>query len=251
MASLESVRQKVFHAYMHLETLKSEMMRYFSTNPCAMVRDADSTPENPTFSFATRKPIPQRLPFIIGDCLQNLRSALDYLVWELVKAASNEPGKKNMFPVCLTAKSFEDALKSGRLDGIDVHAIALIDQVQPYHAGESDAPGQGLFVLDDLTNINKHRHVLLTLIRSAPAADTQFAQIGDEMWALPSPTVLDPNTEFGSNLTPQQMEMHGNLITFIALHEGAAENVEVILCLTGLISYVSNDLLPRFQIFFE
>src|SRR5437867_685996 len=35
----------------------------------------------------------------IGDCLHNLRCALDYLVYQLVLAANNKPSGSNMFPV--------------------------------------------------------------------------------------------------------------------------------------------------------
>ena len=39
---------------------------------------------------------------IVGDFLANVRSSLDYLIWELALAAKNNPTDKNMFPICTT-----------------------------------------------------------------------------------------------------------------------------------------------------
>ena len=108
--SLDSVRQKIFRAKVHFVELQAELSRYFQTNPGKVMREAEGDPNQYIGTFQAGGPIPARLPIIIGDCLQNLRSSLDYLVWELVLAAKNTPGRHNMFPVCKTLEAFNNQI---------------------------------------------------------------------------------------------------------------------------------------------
>jgi hypothetical protein len=55
-----------------------------------MVREPSVSTDDLVFIFRAKEPIPTRFGLIIGDSLQNLRSSLDYLVWELVLAAKNQ-----------------------------------------------------------------------------------------------------------------------------------------------------------------
>ncbi|MGC2743237.1 MAG: hypothetical protein WA672_08615 [Candidatus Angelobacter sp.] len=94
MASLDSVHQKIFRAALHIKSLETELEGYFKTNPGHLVREPHTNSDEAFFTFQPKGPIPARFGLIIGDCLQNLRSALDYLVWELVLAANNQPTEK-------------------------------------------------------------------------------------------------------------------------------------------------------------
>ena len=151
---------------MHLQELNSELTRYFDTNPAKMVRDPSSTTDQPIFILQPKEPIPSRFGFIIGDCFQNLRSSLDYLVRELVIAAGNKPTDREMFPICKTPKGFKGAVERGQLEGIPADAFKEIESIQPYNLGD-DWEKSTLWVVDELTNINKHRRVPLTMLRGA------------------------------------------------------------------------------------
>jgi hypothetical protein len=165
MASLNSVEQKIFRAAQHFHSLEPELEGYFKTNPGKMVREPNSPDNNPSFNFVPREPIPARFGLIVGDCIQNLRSSLDYLVWELVLAANNQPTKDNMFPVCSTSEAFKQAVsKRNRLKGIHPDAITEIDRLQPYHLGK-DWEKSVIAVIDHIANVNKHRRVPLTMLR--------------------------------------------------------------------------------------
>jgi hypothetical protein len=146
MAIPDSVQQKLYHARLHFEACKAEMAGYFDSKPCRLVRDAESSVDNPTFTLRVTEPVPARLTLLMGDCLQNLRSSLDYLVWELVLAAKNQqPSKDNMFPICITPEGFKKALNGRRLEGVNSTAADLIGWFQPHRAGgKSDAEGMPL-----------------------------------------------------------------------------------------------------------
>ena len=97
--------------------------------------------------------------------MRNIRSALDYLVWELVLAAKGVPNEKHAFPVCETPKAFEDSLRRKRLAELSEEMITEIEALQPYIEAvrHQDHP---FWILERLCNINKHRRILLTKLRT-------------------------------------------------------------------------------------
>ena len=126
MASLESVKQKTYRARHHYEELVAELIAYYGifTTP-----DSELTEEQARIKAAEVPP--QRLGLILGDCLQCLRSSLDYLIWELVLANETvDPGPTHQFPICNTEKSFAQQIKRDRLKGIDHDAQVLITAMQ-------------------------------------------------------------------------------------------------------------------------
>jgi hypothetical protein len=108
--------------------------------------------------------IPWQIPYIIGDCFQNLRSSLDYLARELCIASGNHPADHTSFPVCLDPKCFGNKITERSLIGISVSARAEIERLQPYHTG-NDASRSNLWLLHELCNINKHRRIYVTLLQ--------------------------------------------------------------------------------------
>jgi len=251
MASYNSVEIKLFHARQHLESLKAILQGYFESKPCGMIRDADSTLDQPTFTFSVMKPIPARLGLVLGDCLQNVRSALDYLIWELVLANQQTPGKHNMFPICTTEKSFKDAIRARRLEGVAPEPLALIDSLQPYRAGDLDAPGLPLTVLDELVNINKHRRVLFTVVRSIPGSSMETIQVGSETWGRPSVEAMQSDVDFGRKLTLQDAQTHGSIAAFVAIGEGPAKGSEATLVASALLEFTATEVAGQFTRFFE
>lgn len=247
MASLDSVRQKIDHAKLHLNLVKSEVQKYLDANQSEFVPNASSNPNQPTFIVKPKSLIPERIGLIVGDCLQNLRTSLDYLVWELVLVAKNTPGKKSMFPITFKVKSFQDALSAGQLQGVDPAAITLIESLQPYHDGQPDATS--LAVLNELTNINKHRRLLLTDYSTLSLSE--MSNTLDKWLKAGSPdlTALIHDAGIGRVVTPEQMKMQGDLIPFVAFNEGAVKEMDIRFMLDGLVSYVS-AVVDNFEIFF-
>jgi hypothetical protein len=247
MASLDSIRQKIDHAKTHLDLVKAEVKRYMDANQSEFVPNASSTPDQPTFTVKPKSPIPEIIGLIVGDCLQNLRTSLDYLVWELVLAAGNTPNKENMFPVAFKLKSFQDAVSAGRLQGVNPAAIALIESIQPYHDGQPDATS--IAVLNELTNINKHRRLLLTDFSTISLRETTDKMAAWLSVGSPDLTTLAHNAGIGRVVTAEQMNMQGDLIPLVAFNEGAVKEMDVCFALEGLMAYVSAAV-DCFTIFF-
>ena len=103
---------------------------------------------------------------ILGEILHNLRSALDHLVWQLVLANGQTPGRHNKFPIFADHdKWLQEKVKF--LKGVSIRHEAMVGHLQPYTGGISlPFDVSMLKVLDELNNIEKHRHLILAVIVS-------------------------------------------------------------------------------------
>jgi hypothetical protein len=251
MASLDSVRQKVYRAVEHFKELDVAFQKYFQTNPAKVVRQPEGAPDQYIGKVEAKGPIPARLPLMVGDCLQNLRSSLDYLVWELVIAAKNTPGKDHMFPICRSYDSFKSQLGRGRLAGVHQDAATEIESLQPYHLG-NDFAKSIFWVVDEFSNINKHRRLVLTILRGATGTIDETKIIDGKLWIRTELPRVDQETKVGPFpiVDGTHVQVNSQIIAFIAFDEGAAQGMEVSTCLGGMLNYIANNVVPRFERFF-
>jgi hypothetical protein len=130
------------------------------------------------WSPATTEPMPlDALAHSVGDAIHGLRSALDYLIyelcirrrggWEPVSVPIGDPLRKVGFPIFLDECEFEGKGKGGlgaarMLAPLTGKQRALVKKLQPF-----GNPDHALWVLSELENLGKHRkaHVLLRLDR--------------------------------------------------------------------------------------
>ncbi len=94
---------------------------------------------------------------ILGDVIHNLRSALDRLAYQLaiLNAPSEDPPPGTEFPIFLDQEKFRAKGKGSgayKVRGIAPHVRDRIESLQPY-----DAPERPLWVLQQLSNGDKHR----------------------------------------------------------------------------------------------
>jgi len=95
---------------------------------------------------------------VIGDCVQNLRSALDHMVWQLApqRARVTTPTDRE-FPIFSDAKKYDGGALS-RIGSLPGAAQQVIESVQPFHLGAEYAQDP-LWQLQTLSNIDKHRRL--------------------------------------------------------------------------------------------
>lgn len=99
---------------------------------------------------------PMRLFTLVGECLHNLRSALDHLAWQLVLENGGQPTLKTTYPVLRRTPKAPLAVAGGVSDA----AIAVIEESQPYQWA-SEWQHHPLYMLHDLARKDRHRHVAL------------------------------------------------------------------------------------------
>jgi len=112
-------------------------------------------------------PPPARLRPIIGDCLHNLRSALDNLAYELAVAHQGGPlpepfDRRSEFPLFGERPMRTDERKN-KIGCIHPRAQVIIKRLQPYRRGERYTLHL-LWQLHQLSNFDKHRLPHITLL---------------------------------------------------------------------------------------
>jgi hypothetical protein len=230
MASLDSVNCKLFRAKEYYGAFLTAAERHFQGYPRTLVAEFNHATNTIAHDFVADAPLPLQLPLILGDCLQNARDSLDYLVGELVIAAKAEPTDRHSFPICQTAKAFKEC-KRARFNGLSEEVVAQIELLQPYHDGQ-DFRLQCFWILDKLCNINKHRRILLTRLKAGMAG----RPIGSDKYAIIPPGATE-------------VHMDTQLVAYIAFEEkGLVDGADACSIVKQLIDSVER-VLPNFNRF--
>lgn len=240
------IRHKLLYSKHQVERLDTQIARYLDEKSDEMLieeyRDLDSFR-----SVLEGKEVSPIISLMCGDVIQNIRSVLDYLVWELVKANNCTPDEGNAFPVCKTPSTFREAQKR-RLRGVHPDAIATIESLQHYHFGQGNESDSLVFVLDKLANINKHRTILMARERHAPV---EMIRVTDS-----SGTGFDPRLASDSQATARfiktafEKKMNLQMAVFVEFGEYPAKDLEVVSVVASLYEGVALDIVPRFNRFF-
>jgi len=155
---------------------------------------------------------------LIGEVAHNLRSALDGIVYQLVRANNRWPSFNTQFPIFLVGKTkrfrhgrkdvliphfegkdFADGLSM--INGVAERHIAAFRRLQPYKRGNGHRK-YPLYLLKELNNTDKHR--LVTVVSPTPA-QMQFSGLAGMVHFKPRVT-LRPNAKIGwvTDVPPNQ-----------------------------------------------
>ena len=107
-----------------------------------------------------QQPPPGDWPLIAGDAIQNLRSALDHLVYE----AASRTNERTQFPIFTDPDAYK-AQNPNWLKDVPDPVKATIENAQPYERYPTNPTASGLYHLRELSNLDKHR--TLTTVVSA------------------------------------------------------------------------------------
>ena len=158
---------KLDRASHHLACLDAKVREWTEGKPHRYVTKIDRKSHKKFVNIRLLKPPPDEFRLIIGDCLHNLRSALDSLVYELALAYNDiyplpeDRAKVLEFPIfgnrMLDAKECRN-----KIGCLHLNAQAAIKGLQPYNRGNEFA-SDPLWKLHRLSNVDKHRvpHVYL------------------------------------------------------------------------------------------
>lgn len=160
---LRDVHDRLARAEEHLEPIKRHIIAYLNSAFDDVVGELKDDEEGGRWlqlDNAMFLPDP-RMHTLIGEFLHNLRSALDHLAWRLVEKGGGVPNEHTSFPILKVAPT---ANKKGItppptvIGGVSQKAMAVIECAQPYKWGARFAE-HPLWLLHELWNIDKHRHV--------------------------------------------------------------------------------------------
>jgi hypothetical protein len=165
--SFESAKLKVERAKIHIDTLESSLRKWIDSNPSRITKhiNADCTRFSVTLNWVS-DPLLEEWGLIFGDCVHNLRSALDHVVYAAVKDKVNpipaDRINKIQFPIVDQPTSFQGAVGGNRIEILDQTVIDVIDSFQPYNRGLPKTPPL-LALLRDFNNSDKHRLITPTI----------------------------------------------------------------------------------------
>lgn len=143
--ALDGSRLKVQRAREHLEALKCEIGKYLASTPYKFVTSTESGVV--TARLETIDP-PLYLSAIVGDCVNNLSAALDYIAWQLAIRYWNKA------PVAGKDKIYFFRPNSLDKNGMDSSVLDFTKKFQPEQ-------NNYLRVLKEIVNEDKHRLPLL------------------------------------------------------------------------------------------
>ncbi len=108
--------------------------------------------------FQIREPPPLRWGVMLGECVHNLRSALDHLVCQLtlLNGGTIEDCAQTQYPIASKGEAQFEAMANRRIPGLSKRHRAMVKMTQPYKAG-GRAAFHPLGVLAELSNADKHR----------------------------------------------------------------------------------------------
>jgi hypothetical protein len=113
----------------------------------------------------------------LREMLGALRSALDYLAWQLVLFSDSAPGKSTAFPIVRKEENWANTARA-RLAGVRPEYVSRIKEVQPFNDAQPDE--HPLAFLDEANNRTKHRFL-------AKAAVNRFIGMIEVGWEPPRP----------------------------------------------------------------
>jgi len=112
---------------------------------------------------------PTDLSAVIGDCLFNLRSALDNLVCGLIHTQNRQHScAGRSFPIYTNAEKYAK-VRNNEMGGVPEAARKVIDALQPHQRPSGSEALDPLHILNVLCNRDKHRSILLTTAYSKNA----------------------------------------------------------------------------------
>jgi hypothetical protein len=171
--SLAGCIAKVERAEAHFESLHPKIGAFLNgePKPYRFVPEIDMQASKALWRLHVVEEPPLEWSTIAGDYVQNLRAALDHLIWVLVKANGFTPTGGNAFPIF----DVEPPDKSGngerlkwnrQVHGLHPSAIRFLELCQPYNG--PDGPGaHTLAALRTLSNEDKHRTLLPAFVAVA------------------------------------------------------------------------------------
>jgi hypothetical protein len=225
---LSNVRDKIDRAIHHLDGIDEALKVVLGTETNTQLPigyEFDRDRKQLIINLTKCQPIDPALPLMIGDCIHNLRSALDHLVYRLAleNKVSQVAANKTFFPIYLKKPKFDERVERLLKPFISASAFAEIEKSQPYSA--YDVPEEAdIWILSQLDIIDKHRLLIVAAQKFAPTAFNVSIPSGEQVHeVIPNPEwkqVKDGAEIIRFDLSrmpnpPSKMSVHVQMVTTV------------------------------------
>lgn len=191
-SSLDQINVKVNRAKAHLAALNLQIGAYIQAQPFTISTRRDPSTRRLHYFVQDVKPLPTDISAVAGDVLQNLRSALDHVAYQLVLVGrSAAPSGHVYFPIADTRTAYERK-RDNDLRGARPEAVRAVDGLRPYKDGNLT-----LWQLHKLNIVDKHRALIAagSAYRSVNLGRPLMQRLRDHI-------ATDPNRPPGIPLPP-------------------------------------------------
>jgi hypothetical protein len=238
---------KLGRAKEHFAELREKGEAFLATEPWAWDMEAeefsDGTREYRISASVDDYP-PIELGLIAGDVVQNLRAALDQLVWGY--SASSKRDRRTAFPIYTKEENFRESAPS-QVRGLSEEGLANLERWQPFQPG-GQADRHPLAMLQRLSNTDKHQTLLpLAVVQKRPPVLAGYGEwkIEDYHYFDPTAAQLIEGTEVMTFLIsgelPDQEAPHPFLTWQLVIEGCSLADFE------AMIEYVGNEILGSFD----
>ncbi len=276
---LAGVRVKLERARSHLATLNDEVAAFLAREPYELVEERLRDGKEIVVRVRVHEATPLAWSGVVGDCLQNMRSALEYLAWELARLnLGREPPRDTSFPIYLKPDDFFANDKNGewrrgsgayKVRNMAPHARELVEEAQPYRRPRGLSPGvvprevieggwesvwrlDELWILNELARYDRHR-----ALRVVGAASDSIGGSGSAL-ASPEESVVRFGPFEDGGLVARYVFAEPNAdyrvtglgVTLQLEDEANPRGWSVVLTLGRILDRLDGEIVPRFERFF-
>ncbi len=247
--SLTGARAKVARAELHLQAFATAWRQVVDRGDYTFVHEVHASGLNHRYRAAAVPELDGGYVLTLGDCVHNLRAALDHLAHELVRADGGTAGERTQFPV-LAAPG-----RAFVWGGVSDDARELIEAVQPYT--ETD-DGKRLAVIERLDIADRQGRLELSVGArrdSVPErADASHpAPPIIKFWTSDQPIAAGKTVLGYTYGSPHFLEdQRVRVVPYVTIEDAVAEAAfgrvaTEALLRDALISWVRDSFLPRFD----
>lgn len=162
---LEDAKTRVDRATEHAEALYGEMLAFFRREPEPVVAEYDD--DDRPFPVCT-EPLPDRWSVLAGECLQALRSSLDYIAWEVALLRADAPDRFISFPIRREVDHLDGWFK-GHPTATEQLGPDAVNTMRNLHldcrAQAGDIESDPLWALNELARVDRHQALSLTVVQ--------------------------------------------------------------------------------------
>jgi hypothetical protein len=258
---LESARRKLNRAEKHLHELVDAYRAYAKDNPYLAIAELNDEAQMTGKAGFLIPDAPDDLSDLIGDCVTNLRAALDHLVYQLVKRDTGafDPTGTG-FPIYTSVADYRKWLsgsgtkrkKRPKEWRLRPYRRAAIRKLQPYQRRDNP-DAHPLAVLNRLANRDKHR-IFHSVFPNLPPGTLVVEHPGFGSLTVEFTEVLRPVVKGDAKVRFEetdwirfkpQVDVNGNFLPYIAFEDGLPilETLYALGSFVGWVLYEFNEML--------
>ncbi|MEA2377269.1 MAG: hypothetical protein QOD13_1176 [Thermoleophilaceae bacterium] len=259
---LRDYERKRGRAVHHLHVLRKAVEGFTNVDRQPVPGEFDADASQYLFDVPLER-IDRDWALLVGDYIYNARASIDYLITALIRSTGEEEHHKSQFPIYVAGrkpnaswleveqrwdKDTRTRIK-GNLDGTPSGTEAALKPLQPFDGVPytTNPVGHPLFVLNTLSNRDKHRGLNLLLNR----ASINFVdERGQPIFDGPAPDVRisepDEGDTYAVRLTVREkrdVDVYLLPVYDIRLHESPVFG-EVVETLAGIDQFIDRGVLP-------